>query len=221
MNIAVFGTGVVGRTIGGKLAELGHQVMMGSRTADNPKGAEWVASAGPNASQGTYEDAARFGEMIFNCTSGTGSLDALRAAGAENLDGKILIDVANPLDFSQGFPPSLFIVNTDSLGEQLQQEFPGLKVVKTLNTMNTQLMVNPALVPGDHNVFLSGNDVSAKTQVADWLAEWFGWKKENMIDLGDITTARGTEQLLPIWVRLFAALGNPMFNFRVVTGETP
>lgn len=217
MNIAVLGTGIVGRTIGDKLMQIGHQVTMGSRTADNPKAAEWAAAAGPGAAAGTYEDAARAGDVIFNCTSGAGSLEALRAAGEESLAGKILIDVANPLDFSNGFPPSLSIVNTDSLGEQIQREFPELRVVKTLNTMNTGLMVNPSLVPGDHTVFMSGDDDAAKEQVAGWLTEWFGWKPKNIIDLGDITTARGTEQLLPVWVRLYARFGSPNFNFHIVT----
>lgn len=219
MNIAVFGTGIVGRTIADKLTGLGHQVMMGSRTPDNPKATEWAAAAGPGASHGTYSDAAQHGEVIFNCTSGAGSLDAIRAAGNQVGNGKILIDISNPLDFSAGFPPSLLVCNTDSLGEQIQREFPELKVVKTLNTVTASLMVDPAGVPGDHNIFMSGNDADAKSQVTQWLAEWFGWKQDNIIDLGDITTARGTEQLLPLWVRLYAKFGTPAFNFHVVMGN--
>lgn len=216
MNIAVFGTGTVGRTIADKLIGTGHQVMMGSRTADNPKSMEWAGAAGPEASYGTYEDAARHGDLIFNCTSGAGSLEAIRTAGHDVRNGKILIDIANPLDFSAGFPPSLSVSNTDSLGEQIQREFPELKVVKTLNTITAALMVNPADVPGDHNIFMSGNDADAKAQVARWLEEWFGWKQDNIIDLGDITTARGTEQWLPLWVRLYAKFGTPTFNVHVV-----
>lgn len=221
MNIAVFGTGIVGNTIGTKLAQIGHKVMMGSRTPDNAKAIAWAESAGENALHGTFEEAARFGEVIFNCTSGAGSLEALHLAGDENLRGKIVIDIANPLDFSNGFPPSLTICNTDSLAEQIQRAFPELKVVKTLNTMTCTVMVNPAMVPGDHNVFLSGNDAGAKSQVAEWLTEWFGWKKENIIDLGDITTARGTEMMLPVWVRLFGAIGHPNINFHIAVGEKP
>lgn len=217
MKIAVFGTGMVGNAIGSKLIELGHQVMMGSRTATNEKALSWAGSAGGNASAGTFEGAAAFGEIIFNCTKGLNSLDALKSAGEQNLNGKILVDISNALDFSSGMPPSLAIVNTDSLGETIQRAFPGLKVVKTLNTMNCYLMINPSLVPGDHSVFMSGNDEEAKDKVRELLRS-FGWKENNIIDLGDISTARGTEQLLPIWLRLWGKLQNPMFNFHIAMG---
>ncbi len=216
MKIGVLGTGMVGSAIGGKLVERGHQVMMGSRTRDSEKAAGWVAAAGEGASQGTFADAAAFGEVVFNCTAGMRSLEALRQAGEENLRDKILIDVANPLDFSRGFPPSLSVCNTESLAEQIQAEFPEAKVVKTLNTMNCNLMVDPSRLPGDHTVFVSGNDPEARVRVSELLVEWFGWKRANVIDLGDITTARGTEMLLPIWIRLLGVLQTPDFNFHVV-----
>jgi 8-hydroxy-5-deazaflavin:NADPH oxidoreductase len=220
MKIGILGTGMVGTTIGTRLSQLGHQVMMGSRSASNEKAQAWAKSAGDNACHGTFAEAARFGEILFNCTSGAGSLDALALAGRENLDGKILIDVANPLDFSQGFPPSLTVCNTDSLGEQIQSAYPELKVVKALNTMTCTVMVNPALVPGDHTVFLSGNDADAKARVIELLGE-FGWEERNFIDLGDITNARGPEMLLPVWVRLYGKIGNPNFNFSIVRAEQP
>ena len=213
MRVGVLGTGVVGQTIGTKLAQLEHEARMGARSADNEKATAWVNSAGVRASHGTFADAASFGELLFNCTAGAGSLAALRAAGAANLEGKVLIDVANPLDFSTGMLPTLSVCNTDSLGEQIQRAFPGAKVVKALNTMNANVMVNPSLVPGDHDVFVSGNDAGAKAQVTRILRDWFGWK--NVIDLGDISTARGTEMLLPIWLRLWAALRTPNFNFHI------
>jgi predicted dinucleotide-binding enzyme len=221
MKIGILGTGVVGTTIGTKLVQLGHQVMLGSRTADNPKGTEWAKGAGGNASTGTFADAATFGEILLNCTAGMGSLEALGMAGEENMRGKILIDISNPLDFSKGFPPTLSVCNTDSLGEQIQRAFPETKVVKALNTMTCTVMVNPSLVPGDHNVFLSGNDAGAKDQVASLLTEWFGWKRENIIDLGDITTARGPEMTLPIWLRLMGAMQTPFFNTHVVAAPKP
>ncbi|WP_375765010.1 NAD(P)-binding domain-containing protein [Archangium gephyra] len=214
MKIAVLGTGMVGETIGSKLVALGHEVKMGSRTANNEKAAAWVKKAGAKASQGTFADAAAFGELLFNCTSGSGSLEALNAAGKANLDGKILLDVSNPLDFSKGMPPTLFVSNTDSLGEQLQRAFPSLKVVKTLNTINANVMVDPARIPGEHAVFVSGNDAEAKAQVKRLLTEWFGWKQ--VIDLGDITTSRGTESYLPLWLRLWGAMGTPDFNIHIV-----
>jgi hypothetical protein len=214
MKIAVLGTGMVGETIGGKLVALGHEVKMGSRSATNEKAAAWVKKAGAKASQGTFADAAAFGELLFNCTSGSGSLEALSAAGKENLKGKVLLDLSNPLDFSKGMPPTLFVSNTDSLGEQIQRAFPELKVVKTLNTISANVMVDPARIPGEHAVFVSGNDAEAKAQVKRLLTEWLGWKQ--IIDLGDITTSRGTESYLPLWLRLWGAVGTPDFNIQIV-----
>lgn len=212
MRIGVLGTGVVGQTVGGKLVALGHEVKLGSRSATNEKAAKWVAQQGARASQGTFADAAAFGEMVFNCTSGTASLDALRSAGAGNLAGKILVDVANPLDFSHGMPPTLSVANSDSLGEQIQREFPDVKVVKTLNTMNTAVMVDPSSVPGDHDVFVCGNDADAKARVVELLRS-FGWR--TIIDLGDISAARGVEMLLPIWLRLMGTFKTATFNFHI------
>ncbi len=141
------------------------------------------------------------------------------SAGAANLKSKVLVDISNPLDFSKGMPPTLTVCNSDSLGEQIQRAFPDTRVVKTLNTVNCRVMADPGLVPGEHDLFLSGNDPAAKAQVAEYLGAWFGWKRDNLIDLGDITTARGAEMMLPIWVRLWGALGTADFNWRVVVGS--
>jgi len=231
MKIGILGTGMVGQTLAGRLSELGHDVMVGTRdvsatlanTKPSPYGLPpygvWQKNH-PKVKLGTFAEAAAHGELLLNCTSGLSSLEALKAAGEKNLNGKVLIDVSNPLDFSKGFPPSLTVCNTDSLGEQIQRTFPQVRVVKTLNTTNAMIMANPSLVPGDHNLFLSGNDESAKSTVRTFLTG-MGWKEANLIDLGDITTARGTEQLLPLWVRLYAKFQNPMFNFHVVTGALP
>jgi predicted dinucleotide-binding enzyme len=212
MRIGILGTGVVGQTIGARLTQLGHEVMLGSRSATNEKAAKWVSANAPRGTQGTFANAAQFGEIVFNCTSGEVSIAALTAAGAANLDGKTLVDVSNPLDFSNGFPPTLSVCNTESLAERIQARFPGAKVVKTLNTMTAAVMVNPALVSGDHDVFLSGNDAAAKAQVSDLLRS-FGWR--TVIDLGDITTARGPEMMLPLWLRLMGALKTPILNFHI------
>lgn len=217
MKIGVFGTGMVGSTIGSKLVALGHEVKMGSRTAGNEKAAAWAGAAGATASQGTFADAAAFGEIIFLCTNGAGTLDALKAARASDLDGKIIVDISNPLDFSKGMPPSLFVFGDDSLSEQIQRAFPGARVVKTLNTVNCNVMVEPGLVPGEHDVFVSGNDAGAKHKVTEILREWFGWK--SVIDLGDITTARGTEAYLLFWLRLWGSQGTGTFNIKVVAGK--
>jgi predicted dinucleotide-binding enzyme len=216
MKIAVFGTGMVGNTIASKLVSLGHEVRMGSRSANNEKAVAWVKEAGAHASQGTFADAAGFGEVIFNCTLGNATLDALEAAGAGALEGKILIDISNPLDFSQGMPPSLFVFGRDSLGEQIQRKFPKTKVVKALNTINCYIMVDPSRVPGEHATFVSGNDADAKQKVTEILRGGFGWKQ--VIDLGDISTARGTEAYLMLWLRLWGALGTPDFNISVIKG---
>lgn len=212
MRIGVLGTGDVGNRLATKLVSLGNEVMMSSRTAKNPKAAAWTNASGAKASAGTFEDAAKFGEVVFNCTAGMVSLEALKIAGAKNLAGKVLVDVANPLDFSKGMPPTLTVCNTDSLGEQIQRAFPDAKVVKALNTMGNEVMVNPGLVPGEHDAFVCGNDQQAKAQVVEILRA-FGWKSP--IDLGDITAARGLEMMLPVWVRLMVSLRTRNFNFKI------
>jgi predicted dinucleotide-binding enzyme len=204
---------MVGQALGSKLTERGHEVVIGTR--DPGKLAEWLAQVGPRARAGSFAEAAAHGEIVVNATAGSASLAALALAGAENLAGKILIDIANPLDFSRGMPPSLSVCNTDSLGEQIQRAFPSARVVKTLNTVNCQVMVDPKRVGnGEHDLYVCGNDATAKARVIELLREWFGW--QHLIDLGDITAARGTEMLLPIWLRLWGALGTPTFNFKIV-----
>jgi 8-hydroxy-5-deazaflavin:NADPH oxidoreductase len=222
MKIGVLGTGGVGQIIGNALMAGGHDVRMGSRTPDSRKAKDWAASAGPRASYGTFADAASFGETIFNCTAGAASLAALQMAGPGNLAGKVLIDLSNPLDFSRGMPPTLSVCNDDSVGEQIQRAFPDARVVKTLNTVTAPVMVNPALVPGEHVLFLAGNDKAAKAQVSEWLVAWFGWTPGRLLDLGDISGARGMEMYLPLWIRLMQqSVGHPFFNVQVVKGAPP
>ncbi|MDP9203329.1 MAG: NAD(P)-binding domain-containing protein [Gemmatimonadota bacterium] len=214
MRIGILGTGVVGRTLGTKLAKLGNDVRMGSRKAGGEKAKAWVKETGDQSSEGTFADAAAHGEMVFNCTSGIASLEALKAAGAKNLQGKTLVDVSNPLDFSKGMPPTLTVCNTDSLGEQIQRAFPTAKVVKTLNTVTSALMVDPAIIPGVHTMFVSGNDAKAKAEVINILKTGFGWKE--VMDLGDISGARAQEMHLALWVRLYMKLPTPNVNVYVV-----
>ena len=211
MRFGVLGTGVVGQTVGAKLAELGHEVTMGSRRAGNEKAVEWAAGAGANAREGAFADAAAAGEIVINATAGTVSLQALEAAGAENLTGKILIDISNPLDFSKGFPPTLTVCNDDSVAEQIQRAFPDARVVKALNTISATVMVDPGSLPGLHHLFICGDDEDAKAEVRALLAT-FGWPDESFVDLGDITNARGTEMYLALWIRLYGALGAAHFN---------
>jgi hypothetical protein len=230
MKIAIIGTGTVGQTFASRLITLGHDVMIGTRNVseklastardgyDNPPFSEWYEQ-NKSVKLGTFAESAAFGEIILNVTQGANSINALKQADAKNLKGKILVDIANPLDFSKGMPPGLIpdLSNTNSLGEEIQKTFPGTKVVKTLNTMWCGLMVNPVMVGGgDHTNFICGNDTDAKNKVKSLLIE-FGWKSENILDLGDISSARGTEAVLPIWLRIWGATQNGAFNFKVVS----
>jgi predicted dinucleotide-binding enzyme len=225
MNIAVLGTGTVGRTLAGKLSELGHEVAIGTRDPEatlarteadamgNPPYPVWQADH-PAVRLAPFAEAAGSAELVVLATNGGGSLDALTQAGEQNLAGKVLLDVSNPLDFSQGLPPSLFVKDSDSLAEQIQRAFPAARVVKSLNTMTAAVMVDPGRVGGgDHSVFVSGNDTDAKQTVVS-LLESFG--HTDVVDLGDLSTARGPEMYLPLWLRMMAAVGTPFFNIKVV-----
>ena len=214
MRVAVLGTGMVGTALATKLAELGHVVTMGSRSADNEDAARWASQAGGEALHGTFEDAAAAGQIVVNATAGGASLDALSAAGERNLAGKVLIDVANPLDSSGGMPPTLSVMGDDSLGEQIQRAFPEAMVVKALNTMSCRVMVDPARVPGDHDVLICGDEESAKAGARELLAS-FGWPERSIIDLGDISAARGIEAYVLLWLRLFMALDTTDLNIKV------
>ena len=224
MKIAVLGTGMVGRALAARLSGLGHDVTVGTRDPQatlsrtepdgmgNPPFRTW-ATDHPEISLAPLGEAAAGAEVVVNATNGSGALATLEQAGAEHLAGKVLVDISNPLDFSQGFPPSLFVKDTDSLGEQIQRAFPQARVVKTLNTLNADLMVDPASLGAESSVFVSGDDAAAKATVTGLLIS-FG--HTDVIDLGGIDTARGTEMLLPVWLRLMGALGTATFNFKIV-----
>lgn len=229
MKIAIIGTGAVGQTLASKIVSLGHEVLMGTRNVNekevstakdsygNPSFSEWH-KINSKVKLGTFADAAAFGELVINATHGGNSINALKLAGEKNLENKILIDISNPLDFSKGLPPTLLpgLNNTNSLGEEIQKIFTGTRVVKTLNTMWCGLMVNPGLIGGgDHINFISGNDAGSKEKVKVLLT-WFGWRDENIIDLGDISAARATESLLPIWLRVMGVTQTGTFNFKLV-----
>jgi len=216
MKIAVLGTGVVGTTIASKLIELGHQVMIGSRSKTNEKAIEFVNKYDENASNGTFEEAAFFGEIIFNCVKGEFAIEALTAA-ERGIRKKILIDISIPVNTHNGAPLTLLpeLCNTNSLGEEIQRNFPDTKVVKTLNTMWSTLMTAPlTLKNGDHTNFICGNDEEAKSQVKKLLGE-IGWKEESILDLGDIVGSRGTEATVLLWLRIWGAtIGT--FSLKVV-----
>jgi 8-hydroxy-5-deazaflavin:NADPH oxidoreductase len=220
MKIGILGTGMVGNALGTKLVQVGHEVTMGSRSATNEPAQKWASSLGARAHAATFRDAAAFGEVIISCTGGMHSMEALDSIGAEPLRNKILIDVSNPLQQDKAGSMILGFCNTDSLGERIQRAFPQTRVVKALNTVNCDVMVDPSRVPGDHNLFICGNDATAKKEVAKHLNEWFGWKIDNIIDLGDITAARGTEMMMSLWMRLFqGVIGHPHFNWQIVRGQ--
>ncbi len=224
MNIAVLGTGTVGRALAARLDGLGHAVTIGTRdpaaldartetdAMGNPPFPAWHADH-PGVAVAAFADAAADADLVVNATSGSVALDVLGLAGTDHLAGKPLMDVSNPLDFSQGFPPTLFVKDTDSLGERIQRTFPDAKVVKTLNTMAASVMVDPASLGASSTVFVSGDDPGAKATVVS-LLESFG--HDDVVDLGPIETARGAEMLLPVWVRLMGALGTEAFNLKVI-----
>ena len=218
MKIAVFGTGNVGETLASKLLSLGHEVSMGSRSTTNEKALAWVKKAGGKASAGTFAEAAKGAALVVNATLGTGSVEALTQAGPGGLDGKVILDLSNPLDFSKGTPPSLFISNTDSLGELLQRTFPKARVVKALNTMWCGLMVNPRMLSEGSTTYVCGNDEDAKGTVKTLLKS-FGWHDEEILDLGDLTGARATEGYLPLWLRIYGATKNGAFNLKVIAAK--
>lgn len=224
MQIAILGTGVVGRAHAARLVELGHEVAMGTQDIErtlaktekdamgNAPFSEWQKEHG-EVKLLTLREAAKYGEIVFEALKGEVVVSVLKTLAAE-LEGKIMVDIANPLDFSQGMPPLLSVCNTDSLGEQIQKVLSTTKVVKAFNTVNANLQVNPVqLANADHNLFICGNDADAKAKVTE-IAKSYGWK--NITDVGDITSARGTEMLLPIWLRLWGALETPTFNFKIV-----
>jgi predicted dinucleotide-binding enzyme len=230
MRISVLGTGTVGCTLAGRLAgdDLGHDVVVGTRDVaatlartepdgkGNPPYAQWQEDH-RNVRLAPFAEAGAHGDLVINATHGDGSLPALTAAGPENLTGKVVMDVSNPLDFSHGMPPTLSVANTDSLGEQIQRAFPDTRVVKALNTVNALVMVDPARVPGEHSLFVAGDDPAAKDTVKGIL-RGFGWPEDSVFDLGGIRAARGMEMYLPLWLSLMGTLGTADFNIRVVRG---
>lgn len=229
MNIGIIGSGQVAQTLGDKLLDLGHRVTISTRDATVakdrgdwgviPSANEWVAGqhgkGHGDAAAGSFAIAAAFGDLLINATAGVASLEALGAAERSDIEGKILVDLSNPLDFSQGMPPSLAFCNTESLGERIQAAFPAARVVKSLNTTNAQVMVDPRQLTEPTAMFVSGNDQEAKDWVHHELLErWFGW--EQVLDLGDIGAARGLEMWMPLWLRLWGAAGTGAFNIRLV-----
>ncbi len=225
MKVAVLGTGMVGQTFAQKLASQGHQVMMGTRNVKDTKDrqtsnnnfGEWLQK-NPDVNLGTFADAVSFGEIVFNVLNGGGVKDAINACNKSDFDEKIIIDISNPLDFSKGFPPTLSegLNNSNSLGEEIQTTLPNAKVVKTLNTMNCNIMVDPSSVNGGkHTNFICGNNAEAKEQVKSILNS-FGWDNENILDLGDISNARGTEGIVPLWARIYNATQTATFNFQIM-----
>jgi predicted dinucleotide-binding enzyme len=220
LMIAVLGTGPVGRAMAGRLAQLGHSVTVGTRdpggTAARSDYAGWAAEH-PDVRLATFSDAASAADLVVNASGGDVALGILEAAGSQNLAGKVLLDISNPLDGSGGFPPTLFVKDDDSLGEMIQRAHPGARVVKSLNTMNNSLMVDPQRLGEDTTVFVSGDDAGAKATVVQLLRQL---GHGDVIDLGGIETARGPEMWLPLWIRINLALGGNDFNLKVVRGPS-
>ncbi|MEM6595015.1 MAG: NAD(P)-binding domain-containing protein [Pseudomonadota bacterium] len=218
MKYAVLGTGMVGHTLATKLAALGHEVRMGARTSDNEKAAAWAKANGPQSGHATFADVAIWADRVIFAVNGANIVEVADAVTDTAVAAKTVVDVTNPLDMSKGMPPTLVpeLSNTTSAGEALQERLPSAKVVKALNTMNHQIMVDPTRVGGEHDVFLAGDHEDAKANVVAMLAE-FGWR--NPIDLGPLAAARGTEGMMPFWLRMWGAVGHADFNYRIVRGE--
>jgi 8-hydroxy-5-deazaflavin:NADPH oxidoreductase len=221
MRVTILGTGNVGQTLAEKFIAKGHHVTLGTRnveeTSNREKFKEWQTSNSTVVIE-EMNKAVSSGEIVINALNGAATLPVFAAIEANNLNNKIVIDVANPLDFSKGFPPTLSegLINNNSLGEALQVLIPNARVVKTLNTMWCGLMLNPTMInEGNHINFMCGNDEDAKSKVVALLNE-FGWNNENILDLGDITNARGTEAYLLLWTRVYAATQNGAFNLQIV-----
>lgn len=224
MDVAVLGTGMVGRALASRLDELGHAVTMGTRDVDATRArvaadtdtetpSAWLERH-PGVQLASFRDATAGVDLVVAALNGERALTALEAAGEDHLAGRVLLDVSNPLDFSAGFPPTLTVCNTDSLAEQIQRRFPGARVVKSLNTVNAAVMVDPGgLADGDHTVFVSGDDDEARATVTALLRE-LGWT--DVLDLGPLSTARGPEMYLALWLRLMGAVGTPRVSIRVV-----
>jgi 8-hydroxy-5-deazaflavin:NADPH oxidoreductase len=218
MKIGVLGTGAVGEAIGSALINKGHSVMMGSRTAGNEKSKEWRKKNGDHAFEGDFAEASVYGDLIFLCLNGAYAYDVVKELSSSDLANRIVVDVTNPLDFTQGMPPKIIEqFQGVSLGEQLQELLPHSFIVKALNTVNYKLMVDARLVnSASHNLFICGDDSTAKNQVKHFLVDNFYWKPESLVDLGGIKSARCTEAIVPFWVLVWQSLGTPLFNFKVV-----
>ncbi len=221
MKIGIIGSGVVGQTLGKRWLELGHEVAIGTRDPakiDEEKMMatslrQWRAQTGGRGQIVTFQEAASFGDALVNATGGTVSIEALRLAGADKVGGKVLMEIANELDHSRGMPPRSLASDERCLAEKIQDAFPNLKVVKTLNTVSATMMVNPkGLAGGDHTAFMSGNDAAAKQQVAE-LLKAMGWT--DILDLGDISTARGPEMYMALWLRLWGTTRTANVNVKV------
>jgi hypothetical protein len=213
MKVGILGSGVVGQALGRGFAGRGHDVKIGSRTPDSDKLKEWSKNAGPKASTGTLAEAAAFGEILVIATMGTATEHVIDLASPRNFSGKLVVDATNPLDFSQGMPPGLFVGLTDSLGERIQRKLPDAKIVKCFNTVSNVQMVDPKFPGEPPEMLICGNDAEAKKRVTEIL-KLLGWPAA--LDVGGIEGARWLEALVPLWVRAGATLNTWMHAFKVV-----
>lgn len=215
MRVAVLGSGSVGRAVAAGMSKAGHEVVLATRDTTRAELQRWSSETGVPLA--VPVEAARGVEVLVNATPGDASAAALAGAGAggDELAGTVVLDLANPLDFSAGFPPSLTVANTDSLAETLQRAFPRLRVVKALNTVNVEVMVDPGGLAEPSALFVAGDDAGAKATVTELLVS-LGWDRDQLVDLGPLQAARGSEAYLLLWVRLMQALGTPKFNVRLV-----
>lgn len=193
VRVGILGSGDVGKALARGFLMLGHEVKIGSR--DPEKLADFVAAEGERASAGTFEQTAKFGDVLVLATLGAAAESAIEMAGKSNFDNKVLIDTTNPLDFSTG-APRLSVGFNDSLGEQVQRLLPKARVVKAFNTVGNTHMVKPDFPNGPPTMFLAGNDDESKRLVSQ-ICEHFGW---DVSDLGGIESSRYLEPMCMAWV---------------------
>jgi predicted dinucleotide-binding enzyme len=212
MKVGMLGSGGVGQDLGLGFIGLGHDVKMGSRHPAKDEIKAWLAKAGKKASAGTFGEAAAFGDMAVLATQWTGTENAVRLAGPDNLAGKVVIDTTNPLLFRPKAMPALAVGGNDSAGEQVQRWLPKSRVVKAFNSVNHAHMVKPLFTGGPPDMFLCGNDDDAKKLVAGFCRE-FGW---GVIDMGGLEAARLLEPLALIYIQNAIRTGSWNYAFKLL-----
>jgi len=213
VKVGVLGSGIVGQTLGAGFVARGHDVKLGTRDPGQDKVKAWVQKNGAKASAGTFEETAKFGELLVLSTLWDGTQHAIELAKPENFAGKVVIDTTNSLDFSKGAPPKLALGWSTSAGEEVQRMLPKARVVKCFNTVGNAHMVSPKFPGGPPDMFIAGNDAEAMKKVAQVCTD-FGWP--GAIDSGGIESSRYLEPLAMVWILEYFRTGSPNHAFKML-----